>query len=247
MPIKTVLIRLLLAILVGGVVGSERENKNSPAGFRTHILVCLGTTIISLISLEMLAASLLLIKQNPLGANVVKVDVGRLGAQAITGIGFLGAGTIIQSKGLIRGLTTAATLWVVAVIGLATGMGYYRIVIWGTVAVFLTLVTLKKFQKKYMMRPKVETIEVYFNDEAKGASFIDYYFSTHNMVVEEVQRCYDPKRRFEPDAEVIRGSRYSFHLPSNSTIQGIMGDLNRELSVERVRYRADLKGGDLLN
>ncbi len=89
-----VLERLIVGVIVGGLVGYEREFKNSPAGFRTHILVCLGATIISLIT-EYDIQKMMIIAQNPMYAEVIKVDIARLGAQVISGVGFLGAGTIL--------------------------------------------------------------------------------------------------------------------------------------------------------
>lgn len=148
LPYHEILIRLSLAILVGGLIGYEREHKNMPAGFRTHIMVCVGAAIISMIEMSSVNQSISMIKETPSLANVLKVDMGRLGAQVITGIGFLGAGTIMHEKGSVRGLTTAASIWVVACIGLGVGMGYYFLVISATVGVYLVLFLLKKVEDK---------------------------------------------------------------------------------------------------
>ena len=121
-------LRLFLACVFGGVVGLERERNDSPAGFRTHILVSLGAALIMVISMY--------------GFNdftTINKDPARLAAQVISGIGFLGAGTILRDKTSIRGLTTAASLWVVSAIGLAIGAGFYFISFFVTVLVFLTL------------------------------------------------------------------------------------------------------------
>ncbi|KYH33983.1 putative Mg(2+) transport ATPase [Clostridium tepidiprofundi DSM 19306] len=143
-----VLIRLAMAVFVGGIIGYEREFKNRPAGFRTHILVCVGAAVVSMIQLYMVKNSVEIILKNPELANALKVDIGRIGAQVITGVGFLGAGSIIHEKGLIKGLTTAATIWVVACIGLAIGMGYHYLSIFSTIVVFGVLVSLKKFEER---------------------------------------------------------------------------------------------------
>jgi len=100
--------KLLAAAVVGAVVGIERERRDRPAGLRTHILVCVGSTLIMLVSIDVAGS---------------RADPGRIAAQIVTGIGFLGAGTIFRSGGSVRGLTTAAGLWVVAGIGMAIGMG----------------------------------------------------------------------------------------------------------------------------
>src|SRR5690606_42014922 len=107
--------RLFLAALLGGIIGLEREATGKPAGFRTNLLICLGAALITEISIAIAHDTAL---QQPLQA-----DPGRIAAQIVSGIGFLGAGTIMQTRGSVTGLTTAATKWVVAAIGMATGAG----------------------------------------------------------------------------------------------------------------------------
>jgi putative Mg2+ transporter-C (MgtC) family protein len=107
--------RLALALLLSGLIGFEREAGGKPAGMRTHMLVCMGSTLFMLISM------------NAPGffPGATTVDPGRIAAQVVTGVGFLGAGTIIRAGGSVRGLTTAASIWAVSAIGLAVGVGYY--------------------------------------------------------------------------------------------------------------------------
>jgi putative Mg2+ transporter-C (MgtC) family protein len=132
------LIRSAMAILCGGVIGIERELKRKPAGFRTNILICVGSTYFMLISL--LASS----PGGRLG------DPGRVAAQVVTGIGFLGAGAIIQSRGQIAGLTTAALIWVVASVGLLIGAGFELLALLGTAVIFLTLTLLGMVERKML-------------------------------------------------------------------------------------------------
>lgn len=153
MEIRDIVIRLFLAVLIGGAIGYEREFKNRPAGFRTHILVCVGATVVSLIQSHMAETAMNNIILHPELSNVIKVDYARLGAQVITGVGFLGAGTILHDKGSIKGLTTAASIWVVACVGLAIGMGYYSIGILSGICIVLVLGVLKKFQNKFITQP----------------------------------------------------------------------------------------------
>jgi putative Mg2+ transporter-C (MgtC) family protein len=108
MDIKTILIRLGLSFLIGGLIGLDRELEQKPAGLRTMLLVCLGSTIFVLI-----------------GAFLPGLEQGRIIAGVITGIGFLGAGAILRTEGDVHGLTTAATIWLVCGIGLAVGCGAY--------------------------------------------------------------------------------------------------------------------------
>lgn len=136
-------IRILVALLLGGIIGFEREMNNHAAGFRTHILVCVGSATIMLLSIYGFGDFI----HEP----NVRMDPARLAAQVITGIGFLGAGAIIRTGSYVSGLTTAASIWVVAGIGLCAGAGFY----YGAVLVtFLVLISLFLFQKweKYILR-----------------------------------------------------------------------------------------------
>lgn len=123
LSIATVTLRMFLAVICGGIIGIERTMSRHTAGFRTHILVCLGA------SLTTLTSQYLFLYMGYF------TDISRLGAQVIAGIGFLGAGTIITSKQRVRGLTTAAGLWTSAIIGLAIGAGFYEGAIMATILV----------------------------------------------------------------------------------------------------------------
>ncbi len=137
MSIGEIALRLILAALLGGVVGIERENKKRAAGLRTHVLVSLGSALVMVTS-EYLFHQYF---------GLTELDPTRLGAQVISGIGFLGAGTIIKQGISVKGLTTAASLWTVACIGLATGAGFYIAAIMVAAIVTITLVLLSKFEK----------------------------------------------------------------------------------------------------
>ena len=132
------IIRLTLAFILGGVIGLEREKKGGSAGLRTHILVTVGAALVMLTSLYLYG-----IYQK----EGCTIDPGRIAAGVITGIGFLGAGAIIRSKDGIHGLTTAASIWVSAAIGLAVGCGYFSAAIIVTGASYLALSILKKLEK----------------------------------------------------------------------------------------------------
>ncbi|GAA0380673.1 MgtC/SapB family protein [Bacillus horti] len=152
-------IRLLLATFLGGLVGIEREQNNHPAGFRTHILVCVGSTLIMLISMYGFEE---FIYNNP-QINTIQ-DPARLAAQVVSGIGFLGAGTILVHGGTIRGLTTAASLWVVAGIGLALGTGFYYGAALATVLVLVSLVVLNKIEEAFIRKGKSQLIQITVKD-----------------------------------------------------------------------------------
>ncbi len=128
-------VRLVLALLLGGLVGIERESHGRPAGFRTHILVSMGSALVMIVSAYAFPGS---------------SDPGRIAAQVVSGIGFLGAGTIMREGATIRGLTTAASLWTVAGIGLTVGAGFYFSAILGTILVVLTLLVLNQLEWRFM-------------------------------------------------------------------------------------------------
>ena len=130
------LLRLVVSIILGAVVGFEREVTHKPAGLRTHMLVSLGSALFTIISVEFF-----------------QLDPARVAAGIVTGIGFIGAGSIIATRGHVYGLTTAASLWVVAAIGLAVGIGAYLIALAATVLVFLIL-QIKRVEKNFVKKIK---------------------------------------------------------------------------------------------
>lgn len=144
--IVTMMLRILLAVLCGGLIGLERERKNRPAGFRTYMLTALGATLTVLLSLQldqMLHGPWREVAES-IGATQ---DVSRFGAEAAKGIGFLGAGTIIiTARQQVKGLTTAAGLWAAAIIGLVCGAGYAECAIFATVVVLLVEAVLVRLE-----------------------------------------------------------------------------------------------------
>lgn len=141
--------RLLLATALGGLIGLERELSGKPAGLRTNILICVGATLLMEISQAIAAA-----------AELPPADPGRIAAQVVSGIGFIGAGTILVERGSIVGLTTAATLWVVAAIGLAVGAHAYVEAVGTAVLVALTLVLLGWIEDFLFRRRTAVVLEV---------------------------------------------------------------------------------------
>jgi putative Mg2+ transporter-C (MgtC) family protein len=152
------LYRLLFAALLGGLVGLDREFSGKPAGLRTNILICVGAALLTELSIAVARAG------DPNGP--IRADPGRIAAQIVTGIGFLGAGAILQSRRGVRGLTTAASIWVVAAIGMAVGAGAYFMAGAATVIVVLTLFALP--QLEYWLAPfgRIErTIRIGVNED----------------------------------------------------------------------------------
>jgi putative Mg2+ transporter-C (MgtC) family protein len=150
----TVLGKLFVAAILGGIIGWERERRGRPAGLRTHLLVCIGVTLMMLVS-----EHIFLKYQGYKNDSILRIDPARIAAQVVTGIGFLGAGTIMRSRASIRGLTTAASLWVVAGIGLAVGSGFILPAIF-TTAIAIAILVLNALVEKKLKRNKYRTIKM---------------------------------------------------------------------------------------
>ena len=172
LTVEVVSLRLLLAVVFGGIVGYTREKDNKPAGFRTHILVCFGAAIISMVQDQLRLNILELASVNLKLSGVIKTDLGRLGAQVVSGIGFLGAGSIMKEKGeTVGGMTTAAGIWATGCAGLGIGWGFYNLAIPAIVFMLVIIVIFKKFEPKIVKRTKLLKFEVKFLEDknyAKG-------------------------------------------------------------------------------
>jgi putative Mg2+ transporter-C (MgtC) family protein len=134
--------KLILAMICGGAIGLERELSRKPAGLRTNVLICFG-------------AALYMIVSRHISGGAAYTDPARLAAQVVAGIGFLGAGVILQSRGSITGLTTAATIFVVGAVGIAIGEGLFPLALFSTVLVFLVLVVLRRVERTVLKRARL--------------------------------------------------------------------------------------------
>ena len=171
--------RLILATVLGGIVGIERGSGDRPAGFRTHILVCAGSALLMLISMYGF-------DDYNEGIGVAKTrDSARIAAQVVSGIGFLGAGTIMHEGVTVRGLTTAASLWMIAAIGLATGAGMYVLSIVSTIIMMITLVTFHSWEKRFAGSSKNarKFIRVVANNEPGIITCITSYLTENGIAV----------------------------------------------------------------
>ncbi|MBA2461489.1 MAG: MgtC/SapB family protein [Actinobacteria bacterium] len=158
------LLRLLAAAALGGLIGFERELRDHEAGFRTHLIVSLGACVFTLVSAYAWTGWTFSTRQG------VVFDPTRIAAQIVTGIGFLGAGAIIVRGISVRGLTTAATLWVCAAIGMAAGTGYYAVALGSTALVLVSLGPLRVVSKRMVSRVRPEEAELALNLAPEGAA-----------------------------------------------------------------------------
>ncbi len=207
-----VMLRLLLAGLLGGIIGYEREHTNRPAGFRTHILVCVGSTLV------MVTSEFIFNKYGGTG----DVDPARLGAQVISGIGFLGAGTIIRDGFNVRGLTTAASLWAVSCVGIAIGIGFYGGAAAATLLIFLTLITLKKAEKYFTKKNRFRTFIVESDSVPGQIGTVSNLMEKYGAEIKNVQQ-YKSKENVLLIKLLVKLPGNNIDLQAVSDIKGITG------------------------
>lgn len=223
-----ILIRIGAAVLVGGAVGVEREYKNRPAGMRTHVLVCLGACIIALLECLMRFE---LIEGAPEGN--ISLTMGRLSAQVISGIGFLGAGTIFISQKKIAGLTTAASLWNVGCLGLLIGFGFYWV---AAACCAIVLVVLTVLQRIIRVNA-IKRVEVRFTHRTETLAYINSFFSNNNVKVLDVDfhiESVDDSRDVEQN---LYTNLYTLHLPARFSYTDIVNYLSENPNIQAVRTR----------
>ncbi|MGN9165840.1 MgtC/SapB family protein [Tissierellaceae bacterium HCP3S3_D8] len=173
---REIILRLILSAIIGGLIGIEREVNNRPAGLRTHILVSVGSALIMLVSIDGF--------YNP-STGLPIGDPARLASQVVSGIGFLGAGTIMRTGNNIKGLTTAASLWVCGGIGLAIGSGYYLGGLLTVGIVLLTLMSLGFFEER-LFKVKYKTFEVVSTNRAGLIGEIGTLLGKHNVIIRDI-------------------------------------------------------------
>ena len=194
LTIYEIILRIFMAIVIGGIIGYERGHHNRPAGFRTHILVCLGATIVSMIQDQLRINLHNYTLAFPAASQVLKTDLGRIGAQVVSGIGFLGAGTIMRDKGIIGGLTTAASIWATGCLGLSIGWGFYYLAIPAGIGIIIVLVTLKKLERYWIENKHIMKIDIQYNKEY---SYSDILIKNYNIFKEMNVRIKDVTKSIE--------------------------------------------------
>lgn len=215
-----IIVRLLLAVLISGLIGFERELKNHPAGLRTHILVTVGSALVMLISKYGF---------DDLSRGYVG-DPGRLAAQVISGIGFLGAGTIIMQGNVVRGLTTAASLWTSACIGLAIGAGYYMGGITAAVLVLFTLLILGILEKKFY-KNRIRKIHIEARDNLSLMEKIGTVFSENEIAINGMN-----VKRTEEDGNRMVHMIFSVRLPNAAESNKIVQQLSDNKDINRIYW-----------
>ncbi|SPY47600.1 MgtC/SapB family protein [Peptoniphilus harei] len=210
-----------MAAFLGAIIGIEREIKNRAAGFRTHIIVSVGACLIMLIGIE--------------GIGEISDDVGRdtarIAGQVVSGIGFLGAGTILQTKDGVSGLTAAATLWLSAAIGLAVGIGFHEGAIIATVVCLVTLISLKGISNLINDRISKSYIMVFDTDNFDEEGFLDFA-SKEGVEVRKLEIIDE-----DIDDKLMINSTLSFHR--NYNIGKFFKELKSDYHLESVKLNKE--------
>jgi putative Mg2+ transporter-C (MgtC) family protein len=222
-------LRLLLAVVLGGMIGFERESHNRPAGFRTHILVCAGSALIMMVSAYGFTGQI---------GEGFEADPGRIAAGVVTGIGFLGAGTILQHRGSVRGLTTAATIWVVSGVGLAAGIGFYLGAVLTTGFVLISLLLLRRFEKSYFTRRRLKHLQVRAVDQPGLLGRIGAILGEMRVNIRKSELG-DPERQDETGTELIN-IEFLVEIPLDISLQELFGHLYRLKEVIEISWEHEL-------
>lgn len=218
------IIKLFLAFIAGGLIGIEREKHGRPAGLRTHVLVCTGACLIMIISESIFA------RYGHLSATgIARIDPGRIGAQIVTGIGFLGAGVILKEGVNVRGLTTAACLWYVAGVGMAFGFGMVRIGVCSTALAFVALFGLKYFDPVFRKDKFLHLSVISAADEDIFEDLEDI-FQRYALTTTKMEQ--------ELDLENQR-RQYDFIITHNQKPMGrtLIDEISKLKGIAKVRYK----------
>lgn len=228
---QEVALRLVLAVATGCIIGIEREHKNRPAGMRTHVLVCVGAAMIAIIDCLNMAETL---EMNLLNDDSgIAISVGRMSAQVVSGIGFLGAGTILVSQKKIAGLTTAASLWCTACLGLSAGMGHYVLAVAGCLVVIITLTLMQRVVRVNT----VKTLEVRFVRRNETIPFINAYFEKKGVKIIDVDFHIESKAKGKNEEKVYT-NLYVLDMPGKIAYKDIVNDLSEYANIEGIRTKS---------
>ena len=222
LSIVTLLLRIGVAVLIGAIIGIDREIKNRPAGMRTHVLVCVGAALVAMIECQSIADAV------ALGNAAIGVSVGRITTSVVSGIGFLGAGTIFMSDHKISGLTTAASLWCTACIGLAAGAGYLGAAV---ISGLVVLVVLRLMQRVVRITT-YKRLEVQFIHRTETLAFLNEVFAQMEVKVLDVNFHAESRPEGNQYTNV-----YTLSMPNRTRYVEIIGVLSENRNILKVGTR----------
>ncbi len=212
-----IIFKLTLACILGGLIGLERESLNRPAGFRTYTLVCVGSALAMVVSIDMYYQFY----------KTVNADPGRIAAQVVSGIGFLGAGTIMKEGASVRGLTTAAGLWVVACIGLAVGAGMYVPAIATTILILFVLIYFFQIEQKFTGMRLYKGILMVVDDQPGQVGIIGSVLGDMGVLIKNIDL---NRTEIEDQLEV----ELLLQLPQEVSIESVMDRLTSIKGLHRI-------------
>jgi len=214
-----VILRVFTAVIIGFLLGLERELSHHPAGMKTHMLVCLGSALASMIAVEMAYHTAVL----PADA---RVDLSRIASGVVSGMGFIGAGAIMKSRDgtMVTGITTAATLWISACLGLAIGMAYYRMSIVTAAAVISATLLLKRLEKRFFAAARERGIDIILLNKRETLPALEKYFETKRITVVSFEYKRHPDQRTAA-GESVYYCRYNLRIPHGMVFAGLVRDL----------------------
>lgn len=202
-----ILIRLLISIVLGALIGIERERRNRPAGLRTHILVSLGSALFTITSIQF-------------SKSYENVDPSRIAANIATGIGFIGAGAIIKEGLTIKGLTTAATIWVSSAIGLACGMGYYIPAFLTSISTLIVLISLRSLEiERFKKLKNTKVFNIKVTDKPGQLGKIGTIFGQYGIQIKNV--------KFEREEKFLN-IEFLVNVPENIEIENVCNELSKQ-------------------
>ena len=217
---KNMLLDILLAMILGFAIGFERELTNKWAGLRTHMLVCMGSCIFTLLSIHAF----------PVFAHSPQADPARIAAQVLTGIGFIGGGTVLKHGSAIYSLTTAAALWITASIGMACGCGFNNLAIVSTIIVVSVLVLIRIFEKQFIHRGSkiIRRMSVAFFCRK------DIMEDAYKKVLSTFESIYEIKQKNSADSDEYKKISFKLCLQTKNPIQYIHNELEKIEGIESI-------------
>jgi putative Mg2+ transporter-C (MgtC) family protein len=217
-------VKLLAAALAGGLVGLEREKHGRPAGLRTNLLVAVGSCVMMIVS-EAFA-----VKYGGFDADTtLRLDPARVAAQIVTGIGFLGAGVILKEGASVRGLTTAASLWAVAGLGMAFGMGFFSLGVLGTLFVLLSLTALKRIEP-VLNRDRFLTLSITAADRQGLVEELEAIFAAQRLKVSDISAQLDLVKQEQSCQLIVTQQRRRIG-------QALMAEIRALDGIRKISYR----------
>lgn len=217
----TAAVKLFISFVLGAIIGIERQFRRREAGMRTFTLICMGST----------AAMLTSIWIPQIYPNFLNGDPGRIAAQVLTGIGFLGAGAIMQSHGSIHGLTTAACIWVMAVIGLAVGAGMYIPAVIATALTLFVLVSLEQLEKKMFLNGVNKILTITCSTSTPDLKAVRKILETENIYIVSVSF----ESQYEEDKSIIT---YKVNVKAQSSYTNLFSEIRTLGYVSQIRLMA---------